>query len=128
MDGIAIAREVHVRAVVIWSGGVAMATTVAIPAVRRGNLGADRLRAFHAVESRFVWQARAAVIVVGATGLYMTAALDLWDRFLSMAFWWMPAMLGVWLLFVLLLFVLEPLVLHRHFPRWVRSEEHTSEL
>src|SRR3546814_17266562 len=51
----------------------------------------------------------------------MTAALDLWDRFLSATFWWMPAMLGVWLLFALLLFVLEPLVLDRHFPRWARA-------
>src|SRR3546814_16341935 len=121
MDRIAVVVAGHVLAAVVWIGGVAVATTVAIPAVRRGSLGADRLRAFQAIESRFVWQARAAVIVVGATGLYMTAALDLWDRFLSATFWWMPALLGVWLLFALLLFVLQPLVLSRHFPRWARA-------
>ena len=47
MDGLALARALHVLGVVIWIGGVAMATTVAIPAVRRGDLGPDRLRAFH---------------------------------------------------------------------------------
>src|SRR3546814_12970978 len=76
MDDLAFARALHVLAVVIWIGGVAMATTVALPAVRRGDLGADRLRAFHAIEHRFVWQARAAVLLVGASGLYMVAQLD----------------------------------------------------
>ena len=118
MDGLALARALHVLGVVIWIGGVGMATTVAIPAVRRGDLGPDRLRAFHAIESRFVWQARAAVILVGATGLYMAAKLDLWDRFRDAACWWMHAMVCVWLIFAFLLFVGEPLILHRRFPGW----------
>ena len=42
MDDLALARALHVLAVVIWIGGVSMATTVAIPAVRRGDLGEDR--------------------------------------------------------------------------------------
>src|SRR3546814_16676879 len=88
MDDLAFARALHVLAVVIWIGGVAMATTVALPAVRRGDLGADRLRAFHAIEHRFVWQARAAVLLVGASGLYMVAKLDLGGRFRSLDFWW----------------------------------------
>ena len=46
MDDLIIARALHVLAVVIWIGGVAMATTVVLPAVRRGDLGADRLRRF----------------------------------------------------------------------------------
>jgi len=37
-----------------------------LPAVRRGELGADWLTAFHAIERRFVWQARAAIIIVVA--------------------------------------------------------------
>ena len=118
MDDLALARALHVLGVVIWIGGVAMATTVAIPAVRRGDLGPDWLRAFHAIESRFVWQARGAVLLVGVTGLYMVAKLDLWGRFRSLDFWWMHAMVCVWTLFALLLFIGEPLVLHRRFPGW----------
>src|SRR3546814_10776281 len=68
MDDLAFARALHVLAVVIWIGGIAMATPVALPAVRRGDLGADRLRAFHAIEHHFVWPARAAVLPVGARG------------------------------------------------------------
>lgn len=119
MDDIALARTIHIFAVVIWVGGVSMATSIVIAAVRRGQFGPDRLAAFHAAERRFVWQARAAVLAVGASGFYMTEVLDLWPRFELAEFWWMHAMVGVWLIFMLLLFVFEPLVLHRYFPRWV---------
>ena len=122
MDDVTIARAIHVLAVVIWIGGVSMATTVALPAVRRGDLGEDRLRAFEAIEHRFIWQARSAVTLVGLTGLYMTWRLDLWERFQSAAFWWMHAMVGVWLLFAFVLFIAEPFILHRHFDRWASAQ------
>ncbi len=118
MDDVVIARALHVLGVVIWIGGVAMVTTVALPAVRRGDLGADRLRAFQAIEHRFVRQARTAVIIVGLTGFYMSARLDLWERFKSAQFWWMHAMIFLWLMFAFVLFVAEPFVLRRHFHKW----------
>ena len=118
MDELAFARALHVIGVVVWIGGVAMVTTVAIPALQSGQLGADRLRAFEALERRFVWQARAAVVLVGLTGFYMVAELDLWDRFQWFAFWWMHAMVCVWLIFAFVLFVGEPLLLHRWFSDW----------
>jgi len=37
MDGLALARALHVLGGVVWIGGVAMATTVAIPSLRRGE-------------------------------------------------------------------------------------------
>jgi uncharacterized membrane protein len=122
MMDVIFARALHVLAVVIWIGGVSMATTVMLPAVRRGLLGSDRLRAFQAIEHRFVWQARTAIVVVGLTGIYMTERLDLWDRFLSARFWWMHAMAGVWLLFTFVLFIAEPFILHRRFSTWARAE------
>lgn len=121
MNDLIFARALHVLAVVIWIGGASMATTVVLPAVRRGDLGQDRLQAFHAVERRFVWQARTAVLIVGLTGLYMTWQLDLWDRFRSLTFWWMHAMVCLWLLFAFILFVGEPFVLHRRLPLWAAS-------
>jgi uncharacterized membrane protein len=121
MNDVVIARAFHVLALVIWIGGLAMATTVALPAVRRGDLGADWLKAFRAIEHRFVWQARMAVIIVGLTGLYMVARLDLWNRFHSVEFWWMHAMVCVWLLFSFILFVAEPFILHRYFHTWATA-------
>ena len=115
MDGVVIARALHVLGVVIWIGGVAMVTMVLLPAVRHGDVGPNRLVVFEAIERRFVWPVRIATVIVALTGFYMTDRLDLWDRFRSGEFWWMHAMVGVWLLFTVVLFVAEPLVLHRWF-------------
>jgi uncharacterized membrane protein len=115
MDDVAITRALHVLGVVIWIGGVAMVTMVLLPAVRRGDLGQNHLQVFEAIERRFAWHARLATIVVGLTGFYMTQRLELWDRFHSGGFWWMHAMVCLWLLFTIVLFVAEPLVLHRWF-------------
>jgi len=113
MIDVTVARAFHVLAVVIWIGGVAMATTVVLPSVLRGDLGEQKLLAFRAIQRRFVWQARTAVIIVGLTGIYMTARLNLWSRFQSAEFWWMHAMVLVWAIFTLMLFVVEPFVLRR---------------
>src|SRR6185312_17220845 len=92
-----------------------MVTMVLLPAIRWGDLGPNRLQVFEAIERRFAWHARLATIVVGLTGFYMTQRLELWDRFRSGGFWWMHAMVCLWLLFTVVLFVAEPLVLHRWF-------------
>lgn len=110
MDDVAIARALHVLAVVIWIGGVAMVTTVILPIVRRHDPAAKRLALLKAVERRFVWQARVATLLAAASGFYMVDRLDLWDRFRSVQFWWMHAMVLLWLIFSLILFVGEPLI------------------
>src|SRR3974377_975224 len=115
MDKLAIARALHVLAVVLWIGGVGFVTTVLLPAVRRLKTPVERVAFFDAIERRFTWQARATTLLAGVTGLYMTARLDLWSRFYSAAYWWMHAMVAVWLLFTIMLFVAEPLILHRWF-------------
>jgi uncharacterized membrane protein len=113
MDRLAFARVLHVLAVVVWIGGLSIVTTTLLPAIRRGELGADWWGAFHAIERRFAWQARIAVLLVGATGFYMVEEADLWDRFGSLAYWWMHAMVSLWTVFAIGLFVLEPLILDR---------------
>jgi uncharacterized membrane protein len=121
VNDVIVARALHVLAVVLWIGGVSMITTAVLPAVRRLQLGENRLRAFEAIERRFAWQARTTIILVGLTGFYMCWRLDLWGRFRDVGFWWMHAMLGVWLLFAVILFVAEPLVLTRHFRGWATA-------
>ncbi len=122
MDQLAIARALHVLAVVLWIGGVGFVTTVLLPAVRRLKTPAERVAFFDAIERRFAWQARATTLLAGLTGFYMTTRLDLWSRFHSAAYWWMHAMVAVWLLFTIMLFVAEPLVLHRWFQKRAMSD------
>lgn len=122
MIDVTLARVLHVLGVVIWIGGVSMVTTVSLPALRRGDFGSDWLRAFHAIEGRFAWQARGAVIVVGLSGLYMLWRLDLWSRFESATYWWMHAMVCLWTLFAFVLFIGEPLIAHRFLPRMMEKD------
>jgi len=109
----ALASAIHVLAVVIWIGGVSFVTTILMPAIRRGHPPQDRLKAFLRFEGPFAWQARLSVAAAGMSGLYMLWRGDLWTRFGSARFWWMHAMVGVWFVFAVMLFVIEPFVLHR---------------
>ena len=120
MDDVTIARAAHVLAIVLWIGGVGFVTTVLLPAVRRQQ-AEHRLALFDAIERRFAGQARFTTAVTGLTGLYMILRLDLWVRFRSVAYWWMHAMVGVWVLFTLMLFVAEPLFLHRWLMRYAEA-------
>ena len=117
-----LARALHVLGVVLWIGGVAFVTTVLLPAVRRLKAPAERVAFFEAIEGRFAWQARGTTLLVGASGFYMTYAWNLWARFLDPAFWWMHAMVAVWVLFTMMLFVAEPLFLHRWFQETARRD------
>jgi uncharacterized membrane protein len=113
MSDLAIARVLHVLAVVLWIGGVGMVTTVLLPAIRRQYQPQQRFPIFHALEQRFASQARITTVLAGGSGFYMAWRLNAWGRFRSAEFWWMHAMVLTWLAFTLMLFVIEPLFLER---------------
>jgi len=113
VDPAVITRALHVLGVVLWIGGVAFVTTVLLPAVRRLKPPEERVEFFETLERRFAWQARGTTLLVGATGFHLVAAWDLRGRFASPAYWWMHAMVAVWAIFTVMLFVAEPLFLHR---------------
>ena len=117
MDDVTIARGLHVLGVVIWIGGVSMVTTVILPAVRRFKNPQERVAFFEAVENRFAWQARLTTLLTGLSGFYMMYALGLWERYSSKAYFWVHMMTAVWLIFTIVLFILEPLFLGKWFHR-----------
>ncbi|CAK7192625.1 hypothetical protein COMNV_00830 [Commensalibacter sp. Nvir] len=108
MSDIAFARSLHVFAIVVWIGGVSMVTTILLPAFKRHFPVDKRLDMFQQIEYRFAMQARWLVFVAGLSGFYMVWRLKLWDRFEQLSFWWMHAMVLVWVLFASMLFVIEP--------------------
>lgn len=126
MQGIAIALALHVLAIVLWIGGVAFVTLALFPALRRIPDAGQRLMLFETLEHRFSHVARASILLAGATGLYLLFRLDAWSWFAQTAFWWLDAMVLVWLLFALMLFVLEPLLLHRRFHQWAETSPDTA--
>ncbi len=113
MEDFIIARVLHIVAILFWIGGVAFVTLVVIPSVRSQHAPDERLQAFHKLEGRFAPQARLWVLLAGASGFWMTWRAEMWDRFYDPHFWWMHAMVALWLVFAAMLFVIEPLFLHR---------------
>lgn len=112
-DLFTLARVLHVAAIVGWIGGVWFVTFVVIPAIARSEPPSRRLAAFHRIEQGFAPQAKLWVLLAGASGFWMTHQAGLWSRFADPGFWWMHAMLVLWTIFAAMLFVAEPLVLHR---------------
>lgn len=127
MDDATLARAIHVAAVVHWIGGVWFVTFVILPAVRRFAEPARRVAVFEEVEGRFAFQARISTLVAGLSGFFLTWRMEAFDRFLDPGrFWFMHAMVALWAIFTVVLFVLEPLVLHRWFSaRAARDPEGT---
>jgi uncharacterized membrane protein len=113
MDSFILARVIHVLSVVLWIGGVAMVTTVLIPAIKKMKSKEDQVNTFEQIEGRFAIQAKITTLLTGASGFYMLYVLDAWDRYFNLSYWWIHAMTLVWILFSIVLFVLEPLVLHK---------------
>jgi uncharacterized membrane protein len=115
MDDLTIARALHVVAIVHWIGGVTMVTLVLLPGLMRAVPATERLALFELIEGRFAFQARISTLVAGASGFWMTYRLAAWDRFVDPRFWWMHAMVAIWAIFTFVLFVAEPLFLHKWF-------------
>ena len=114
MDDLVFARAIHVVAIVAWIGGVALETMVILPIAASPETPPGL---FERTERLFAPIARIAVLLAGASGFYMVHALDAWGRYSDAGFWWMHAMTAIWVLFTLVLFVLEPWFLHAWFQR-----------
>ena len=118
IDGLALARAIHVLALVHWIGGVAVVTTIVLPQARKLPDAGSAVAAFDAFERPFARQARVSILLAGLSGAYMLIELDAWERFLHASFWWMHLMVAVWAVFALMVYVLEPLLLHENFRKF----------
>lgn len=121
METVTLARIIHIVSIVLWIGGVAMVTTVILPAVKKLKNKDERLKTFEALEGRFSRQAKITTLLAGLSGFYMMYELHAWHRYLDYKYWWVHAMTFVWLLFTLILYLLEPLLLHRIFKKAVEK-------
>lgn len=110
-----LARAIHVLGVVLWIGGVGFVTTILVPSLKEITDTKQRLALFEKLEGKFAFQARIVTLMTGASGYYMLSFMNAWDRYQSLQFWWMHLMTFIWGIFTLVLFVLEPLFLHKWF-------------
>ena len=77
----------------------------------------EQIQTFKKIEGRFALQAKITTLLTGISGFYMVYVLDAWDRYLEFRFWWLHAMTLVWIIFSVVLYILEPLVLHKLFKK-----------
>jgi uncharacterized membrane protein len=122
IDDFAFARALHVLALVHWIGGVAMVTTIVLPRARALPDAHAALTAFEAFEGRFAAQARFSILLAGLSGFYMLNKMQAWARLLDPTFWWLGLMVVVWA-FALMVFVVEPLIVHRLFHDYARRNK-----
>ena len=115
VDDLSLARAIHVLSLVHWIGGVSVVTTIVLPNARRLPDAATAVAAFEAFEMRFARQARVSILLAGLSGVYMLMKLDAWNWFARTSFWWLHLMVAVWFLFAVMIYVLEPLAIHRLF-------------
>ena len=101
-------RVVHVLAIILLIGGVSfVAIILLLPATTFESLE-KRLRAFSLIERRFVWQARVMILLTGLSGLWMMHILGGWPWLIHAGHWWTHLMLFTWMIFAVLLFIVEP--------------------
>jgi uncharacterized membrane protein len=113
IDDVELARALHVLFVAHWIGGVSFVTLVALPLARAQSDPRKGWALFESIENRFSSQVRWTIPLAGATGLWMTWRLEAWSRFADLSFWWMDAMVLLWALFMVAVFVVEPMAERR---------------
>ena len=79
------------------------------------ELSSNKINLFVEVEGKFSFQAKILTTITGITGIYMLYFLNAWNRFLMINYWWMHVMVIIWIMFFIVLFILEPLFLHKWF-------------
>ena len=118
-----LAKALHILSVVIWIGGVSFVTTVLIPSIRISSKTENKIDLFVKLEGKFSLQAKVLTTVTGITGIYMIYFLNAWNRFLMINYWWMHMMVLIWIIFFVVLFILEPLFLHKWFEKIAITNE-----
>ena len=58
---------------------------------------------------------RVSTLLAGLSGFYMLDGFGHWTHLADLQFWWLGAMIALWAVFTLMLFVAEPLFLHAWF-------------
>ena len=106
MEYLTLARVIHVMAVIIWIGGVAMVTMVIIPAIKKMKAVGEQVDSFENIEGRFAVIAKVATLITAVSGFYMIHVLQAWYRFTELRFWWFHGMVLILLIFSVVLFIL----------------------
>lgn len=118
-----IMHIVHLLTVILWIGGLAFVTTMALPIAIRNPDPLQKVLGFQRIEHRFAPTAKWYNLVTGASGLVMMLQMG-WHRLLFTA-QGIPLtfMVVVWVFWFVMLFGLEPLIIKKMLARMATKGE-----
>lgn len=125
MNEFVLARVIHVLCVILWIGGLAMVTTILLPVTMSMPSEEKKTEFFKRFKKRFAAQVRYTTLFTGLSGFYMVHILDAWSRFTEFRYWWMHSMVIIWLLFMFMLYVMEPRILHSKIKKQTQQNSNT---
>lgn len=125
MNEFVLARVIHLLCVILWIGGLAMVTTILLPVTMSMPSEEKKTEFFKRFKKRFAAQARYTTLFTGLSGFYMVHILDAWSRFTEFRYWWMHSMVIIWLLFMFMLYVMEPRILHSKIKKQTQQNSNT---
>jgi uncharacterized membrane protein len=112
---------VHVLAVIAWIGGLAFITVLILPMIVKMPEPLQKVLFFQRIEHRFAPLARVYNAVVGVTGFSMVALSGQPVEVYKNPFF--IFMTAVWVLWFMMLFGLEPIIIRRMLDRLSKSGE-----
>ncbi len=118
-----IMHIIHLIAVVLWIGSLGFVTAVILPMVLNNPDALGKVLLFRGVERRFARAAKALNLVTGASGFAMVFIMG-WHRvMLTRPGIPLLVMTLIWLLWFVMLFGLEPIVIKRMLDKMAREAE-----
>ena len=118
-----IMHIIHLMAVVLWIGSLGFVTAVILPMVLNNPDALGKVLLFRGVERRFARAAKALNLVTGLSGFVMVFIMG-WHRIIFTR----PGipllvMTLIWLLWFVMLFGLEPVIIKRMLEKMAREAE-----
>ncbi len=116
---------IHIIGVILWIGGLAYVTMVIFPTMNKMDKPIDKVLFFKSAEQSFAPFARIYSIVVGLSGLFMIHLLyrgDMLSVFQGNGIF-IIIMFGIWLLWVIMLFGLESIIIKKSLRQLIESPD-----
>ncbi len=104
---------IHIIFVILWMGGVGFVTIVLFPMIAKTPQPLEKILLFQRIEHRYARLARLYALVVGITGLVNLSYFGGFRLLFTGYGWGITVMFLVWVMWMVLLFGLEPVVIRR---------------
>ncbi len=114
---------VHVLTVIIWIGGLAFVTMLIFPSMYRMTETLQKVLFFQRIEHRFAPLARIYAAITGLSGFGMLFYSGRHSLLFTRAGLFLTIMIIIWVLWVVMLFGLEPIIIRKMLDRMMKGDK-----